>query len=207
MKIMVNENHFWFNRKTFFNFWKTIPKLNYSFLHTRLISCRNPAMIGRRNLGGTRILPADQILGEYGRNPAMVRSRPDLAKMAGIQPDLAKMVGIRQDLDGFGHWSDRIWPKWLGSGRIWMDSVTDPAGFGQNGRDLAESGWIQPLIRLDLSKMAEIRPLIRSDLDGSGEVWPESDNFGWIRPKVLAGIRQRRQDVAGFWRQLHFLIS
>jgi hypothetical protein len=87
-----------------------------------------------------------------------------------------------------------------------MDSVTDPAGFGQNGRDLAESGWIQPLIRLDLSKMAEIRPLIRSDLDGSGEVWPESDNFGWIRPNVLAGIRQRRQDVAGFWRQLHFLI-
>jgi hypothetical protein len=31
---------------------------------------------------------------------AMVRSRLDPAKMAGIRPDLAKMTGIRSDLTG-----------------------------------------------------------------------------------------------------------
>jgi hypothetical protein len=59
-------------------------------------------------------MPADQIPAETGWNPAMVRSRPDLAKMARIQPlirsdlgkmaeirlDLAKMVGIQPDLTG-----------------------------------------------------------------------------------------------------------
>jgi hypothetical protein len=33
-KIMVNENHFRFDRKTFFNFWKTI----YGFKNRKLIS-------------------------------------------------------------------------------------------------------------------------------------------------------------------------
>jgi hypothetical protein len=41
---------------------------------------------------------ADQIPAESGWNPIMVRSRPNLAKMAGIRPDL---IG-----------SGRIWPKW-----------------------------------------------------------------------------------------------
>jgi hypothetical protein len=61
-KIMVNENHFQFDRKIFFNFWKILKivnrflKLNSSSLHTRLISdCRNPAMVGRRNPSGTEI--------------------------------------------------------------------------------------------------------------------------------------------------------
>jgi hypothetical protein len=61
---------------------------------------------------------ADQIPAEIGRNPAMLRSRQDLAKMAGIRPDLAKMVGIWPDLDGSGHWSGQIWP--------------DPEEFGRN---------------------------------------------------------------------------
>jgi hypothetical protein len=52
---MVNENHFRFDRKTFFNFWKiktvnNFSKLNSPSLHTCLISdCRNSAMVGCRN--------------------------------------------------------------------------------------------------------------------------------------------------------------
>jgi len=64
-------------------------------------------------------MPANQISVEIGRNPAMVRTRsdlakmprirsdltgfghrPDLAKMAGILLDLAKIAGIRLDLTG-----------------------------------------------------------------------------------------------------------
>jgi hypothetical protein len=64
---MVNENHFRFDRKSFFNFWKMIygfkhvnrfSKLNTLSLHVRLIfDCRNPVMVGCRNLGGSGILP------------------------------------------------------------------------------------------------------------------------------------------------------
>jgi hypothetical protein len=99
---MVNENHFRFDRKSFFNFWKTIygfkncksfPKLNSSSFYARLMSdCRNPATSGHR-----RQMSMDQI-------PAMVRSRSDLAKMAGIRPDLT------------------------GFGQNGWDSATDPTG-------------------------------------------------------------------------------
>jgi hypothetical protein len=37
---------------------------------------------------------ADQILAESGRNPAMVKSRPDLAKMAGIRLNLTGSGGV-----------------------------------------------------------------------------------------------------------------
>jgi hypothetical protein len=62
---MVNENHFRFDRKSFFNFLKTIygfktvnrfPKLNSSSLHTRLISdCRNSATSGHQNIASSGI--------------------------------------------------------------------------------------------------------------------------------------------------------
>jgi hypothetical protein len=41
-------------------------------------------------------------------------------------------------MDGSSHRSDLIWPKWSEYDRIWMDSVTDPASFGQNGWNLAK---------------------------------------------------------------------
>jgi hypothetical protein len=101
-------------------------KLNYLSLHACLISdCRNSTMVGRWNLaalesGNIRLpeycrrrnpttsghrlrMPADQI-------SAMVRSRPDLAKVAGsdrIRPDLAKMAGIRPDPEESG-WNPAI---------------------------------------------------------------------------------------------------
>jgi hypothetical protein len=58
----------------------------------------------------------------------------------------------------------------------------------------------------DLAKTAGIRP----DLDGSGRFQPESGHFGRIRSNFLAGIRQRRPDVAGFrrqWPNSYFCIS
>jgi hypothetical protein len=87
-------------------------KLNSLSLHTRLISdYRSPTMVCHRNLqvplesgniwppkycwcrnsatsGHRRQMPADQIQVETDRNPAMFRSRLDLAKMAGIRSDL-----------------------------------------------------------------------------------------------------------------------
>jgi hypothetical protein len=122
VKIMVNENHFRFDRKTFFNFWKTIYgfKNRKSFFEIKLfvLTCmfdmrllessngqssesgniqppkycrrRNPATSGH----GCR-RPA-----ETGWNPATVRSRPDLAKMAGF--DRIRPL-IPPDLDGSGH--------------------------------------------------------------------------------------------------------
>jgi len=57
-----------------------------------------------------------------------------------------------------------------------------PAGSSQNGRNSAESDQIQPLILPDLAKMAGIQ-------------------------RSLAGIQQRRPDVAGFWQQLYFQFS
>jgi hypothetical protein len=134
---MVNENHFWFDRKSFFNFWKLI----YGFKNRKLFSeiilfviarsfdiwllksdnsrsseirrHGNPASSRHRNNAGCR-MPVDQILAEYGRNPAMVRNRSDPAKM----------VRIRLDLIGSGHWSDWIWPNWQGSNRLFRISVT-----------------------------------------------------------------------------------
>jgi hypothetical protein len=64
--------------------------------------------------------------------------------------------------------------------RPWLEASRNPAG----------PDWIQP------------------DLDGSGRIWPKwpgsggarptSATFGRIRPNVLAGIRQRQPNVAGF---------
>jgi hypothetical protein len=60
---MVNGNRFQFDRKSFFNFWKTIYgfELNSLSLHARLISdFRNLAIVGRQNLAcdGIRQHPA-----------------------------------------------------------------------------------------------------------------------------------------------------
>lgn len=162
-KIMVNENHFRFHRKTLFNFLKMI----YSFKNRKLFSeiilfvlartfgirlsefgnGRSSEFKRHRNLttSSHRLrMSTDQIPVKTGRNPAMVRTRPDLAKMAGIRPNLSKMAKIRPDLTGFGHWSDRIWQKWQGSGRFWMDSATDPAESVQNGWDPDGSSRIWP---------------------------------------------------------------
>jgi hypothetical protein len=42
-------------------------------------------------------MPADQIPTEFGRNPDMVRSWPDLAKMAGIRSDMTGSGGVLPD--------------------------------------------------------------------------------------------------------------
>jgi hypothetical protein len=65
VKIIVNENHFRFDFKTYFNFWKTIYgfKNRKSFFEIKLFviartfDIRLPelAMVGRRNPGGTGI--------------------------------------------------------------------------------------------------------------------------------------------------------
>jgi hypothetical protein len=112
---MVNENHFRFDRKTFFKFWKTIygfkNRKSFSEIKRFILTStfdiqlpefdngqssesrrhRNLATSGRRNPATSdhrRWMPADQIPAEFGSNPAMVKSRPDLAKMARIRPDL-----------------------------------------------------------------------------------------------------------------------
>jgi hypothetical protein len=114
---MVNENHFQFDRKSFFHFWKTIysfkNRKSFSkiilFILARMFNIRLPESDSSRNPSGTKIrqweycqrrnpatsghrrrMPADQIPIESCRNSAMVKNRPDLAKMAGIRPNLTK---------------------------------------------------------------------------------------------------------------------
>jgi hypothetical protein len=124
---MVNENHFRFDRKSLFNFWKTIygrfPKLYSSSFHARLIfDCQNPAIVGRRNIGGTGIrqYPATGII------PAPESGHRNSAG-AGIQRHPAtvarcRRTRFRQNLAGY---SAGIWP-WLEAGRIWP-KWPDPA--------------------------------------------------------------------------------
>jgi hypothetical protein len=66
-------------------------------------------------------MPADQIPTEFGRNPAMVRSRPGLAKMVGIRMDPAKnLAGFGQnDWDSAG--SDWIRRSQAGILQFWPD--------------------------------------------------------------------------------------
>jgi hypothetical protein len=114
---MVNENHFRFDRKSFFNFWKTIYSYKncksffeiklFVFTQCLIFDCWTPTMVCRQNPGGlgigqhpaTRILPAlesghrfrmpvDQIPAKIGQNPAMVRSRLDLARFGGVRPNM-----------------------------------------------------------------------------------------------------------------------
>jgi hypothetical protein len=116
---MVNENHFRFDRKIFFNFLKTIflnrfQKLNSSSLHARLISdCRNSAMVGRQNPSGTGIR-------EHSATEKLPASESDRIWM---NPAGSGQNG--RDLAGFGQ-------------NGW-DPATDPAGAGQNGWDPAGS--------------------------------------------------------------------
>lgn len=153
-----------------------------------MVGCRNPGGTGIRQHLAIEILPAPessdiQQLSPADQIPAETSRNSVMVRswqdLAGIQPDLTE------------------------SSRIWMDSATDLAGSGKNGWDPVGFGWIQPQIRPDLAKMAGILP----DLTGSGGVRPESGNFDRIQPNMLAGIQQRRSDITGFRRQLHFHIS
>jgi hypothetical protein len=111
---MVNENHFRFDRKTFFNFWKTIygfqNRKSFSeiklFILTSTFDIQMPEFDNgqsseyywRWNSATSdhrRRMPEDQIPAGFGWIQPLIR--PDLAKMAEIRPDLAKMAGIRPD--------------------------------------------------------------------------------------------------------------
>jgi hypothetical protein len=135
-KIIVNGNHFQFDRKSFFNFWKTIygfPKLNSSSLHARLISdCRNSTIVGRRNLASARIQqhPATRILPASGSGDIW-----------SPLPEPTNQIPTGIWLE-FGHGQ-----KPAGSGKNGLD----PTGFGKNGRDPAGFDRIQPFIQLDLA--------------------------------------------------------
>jgi hypothetical protein len=128
---MVNENHFRFDGKTFFNFGKMI----YGFKNRKSFSEIELFVLARTfeiRLPESCIGRSSESRGH--RNLAMVRSRPDLAKMAGsdriwmepagfgwnrplirprVRPILAKMVGIRPVLTGFGG----IWQFWPNSAK------------------------------------------------------------------------------------------
>jgi hypothetical protein len=87
-KIIVNENHFWFDGKSF----SEIKLFALDSLHTLLISdCRNPAMVRR----GIQAAPESGNIRppEYGDilSPSPDACGPDSGhgqKLAGIQPDL-----------------------------------------------------------------------------------------------------------------------
>jgi hypothetical protein len=93
---MVNGNHFQFDYKSFFNFWKTIfktvnrfSKLISSFLYVRLISdCQNLAMISRQNLTGAGIWHVWQPEFCQRRNPTTYGNRRRISAMVRSQPDL-----------------------------------------------------------------------------------------------------------------------
>jgi hypothetical protein len=96
VKMMVNEKHFWFDYKTFFNFWKTIYgfKNRKSFFKIKLFvlartfdillleSCHGRSSDSRRHWN---LATSDhRNIADAGirRHPARISS--DLAKMAGI---------------------------------------------------------------------------------------------------------------------------
>jgi hypothetical protein len=106
---MVNENHFRFDRKSFFNFWKTIYgfKNRKSFFEIKLLVLAHMFHIRlpessngqssesrrRRNsitFGHRHRMSADQISAKIGRNLAMVKNKPDLAGIQQFWPDPAK---------------------------------------------------------------------------------------------------------------------
>jgi hypothetical protein len=107
---MVNENHFRFDRKTFFNFWKTIygfkNRKSFSeiklFILTSTFDIQMPEFDNgqsseyyRRWNSATsdhrRRMPENQIPAGFGWIQPLIR--PDLAKMAGIR--LASTILIR----------------------------------------------------------------------------------------------------------------
>jgi hypothetical protein len=107
-KIMVNENHFRFDRKTFFNFWKTIYnfKNRKSFSKIKLFVLAYTFDIRLPESG--QIWPDPAIdpteSGQNGRDPAGFGWIRPL-----IQPDLTKMARIWQDLTGSGG-VRQFWP-------------------------------------------------------------------------------------------------
>jgi hypothetical protein len=134
---MVNGNHFQFDRKNFFNFWKMIYGFENckSFFEIKLFILVRTFDIQLPNSGNSRLSEsrkqhpatvAEADIPDSGWNPAMVRSLPDLAQMAGIRPfiqldlakmtrirpfiqlDLAKMARIQPNLDGSSHLSNQI---------------------------------------------------------------------------------------------------
>jgi hypothetical protein len=97
---MVNENHFRFDRNSFFNFWKTIYDFQNrkSFFEIKLF-----------------IFPRtfDIRFSESGNDQSSKSNRQNLATeilpmlesddIRPSSPDSAKMTDIRLDLNGYGH--------------------------------------------------------------------------------------------------------
>jgi hypothetical protein len=128
---MVNENHFQFDRITFFNFWKTIYGFKNRksffeiklFIFTRTFDTRLPKPgNGQSSESGWHWNPANIRPPEYCRrgNPAT----SDHRRQNGQKP-----VGSGQNGRNL-----------VGSDRICMDQATDPGHFGRIWRDPEESG-------------------------------------------------------------------
>jgi hypothetical protein len=113
---MVNENHFQFARKTFFNFWKTIYgfKNRKSFSEIKLFVLAHTFDIQLSKSGNGRSLESRQ-----HRNPP-TSSHRNIAG-AGIRRHPATVAGCRRtNMARIRTWLEagRIWPKWLESGWI-----------------------------------------------------------------------------------------
>jgi hypothetical protein len=133
-KIIVNENHFQFDRKSFFNFGKTIYGFSEIklFVLTRMFdirlsefsNCRSSESNRRRRptTSGRRYPAGPRIWQESGR------LLPDLAKTAGYDR-IRPLIGL--DLED--------------SNRIWLDPAIDPAGSGQTFSPESDNGdWTLP---------------------------------------------------------------
>jgi hypothetical protein len=93
---MVNGNHLQFDRKSFFNFWKTI----YDFQNSKSFFKIKLFVLTRTFV---KICHCWASKGEVWQRPAIV---------AGFRQNLAR---FRPNLARFRQWleASRIWPKWL----------------------------------------------------------------------------------------------
>jgi hypothetical protein len=124
---MVNENHFRFDRKTFFNFWKTIygfkNRKSFSeiklFILTSTFDIQMPEFDNgqsseyyRRWNSATsdhrRRMPENQIPAGFGWIQPLIR--PDLAKMAGIRLDSTILIRSGQTCSPESGNGDRTLP-------------------------------------------------------------------------------------------------
>jgi hypothetical protein len=103
-----DENHFRFDHKTLFNFWKTIYgfKNCKSFFEIKLFVLAHTFYIRLLKSSNSRLSESRR-----HRNPAISSHRnPDADG-----PDSGRIWWIWPKWPGSG----RIWPKWPGSGWIW----------------------------------------------------------------------------------------
>jgi hypothetical protein len=143
---MINENHFWFDHKTFFNFWKTIYgfKNHKSFSEIKLFVLAHTFDIRLPEFGNGRSSESSDI---------------------GIRQHPAARILLTPE-------SDDIWPPSLDvdeldSGRIWSEFShgQKSIGSGQNGRNPTGSGQNDRI----LAKMTGIRRI----LVGIRQFWPD----------------------------------